>query len=223
MFLPKVLIVSATFFEVEGLFKNRQLNAISNFTSLQNNVDVLVTGVGMVNTAFALGNTNLKNYNLIINAGIAGAFDYSLKLGETIIVEKDTFSELGAEDGEIFITINDLNLGEKNTFTQEINTYKDLILYYKKVSGITVNNVHGNENSISNVKKLFNTDVETMEGAAFLKCCATSNAEFFQIRSISNYVEKRDKSKWQIPLAISNLTKELEKLITELTKMSQGN
>ncbi len=223
MFQPKILIVSATFFEVGTLFTNRSISSQSNFTSLQNNVDVLITGVGMVNTAFALGNTNLNNYNLIINAGIAGALDYNLKLGETVVVEKDTFSELGAEDDNTFITIDDLKLGEKSTFTQEINTYKDLILYHKKVSGITVNKVHGNENSIKAIKELFYADVESMEGASFLKCCSISNAEFFQIRSISNYVEKRDKSKWQIPLAIGNLTKELEKLITELTKMSQSN
>ena len=44
-----------------------------------------------------------------------------------------------------------------------------------------------------------------MEGAAFFASCKRAGGDFIQIRAISNYVEKRDKSKWQMPLAIQNL------------------
>jgi futalosine hydrolase len=37
-----------------------------------------------------------------------------------------------------------------------------------------------------------------------------------QIRSISNYVELRNKENWNIPLAINNLNIELEKIINSL-------
>ena len=43
-----------------------------------------------------------------------------------------------------------------------------------------------------------------MEGAAFLASCGHAK-HYTQIRAISNYVEKRDKSKWNMPLAIKNL------------------
>jgi futalosine hydrolase len=75
----------------------------------------------------------------------------------------------------------------------------------KKVKGITVNTVHGNEVAIEKVKQLYQPDVESMEGAAFFAGCVRAGGDFIQIRAISNYVEKRDKSKWQMPLAIKNL------------------
>jgi len=44
-----------------------------------------------------------------------------------------------------------------------------------------------------------------MEGAAFHYACLKEKVPYAEIRSISNYVEKRDRSKWNIPLAIKNL------------------
>jgi futalosine hydrolase len=44
-----------------------------------------------------------------------------------------------------------------------------------------------------------------MEGAAFFAACAGISGNYIQVRTISNYVEKRDKEKWQMPLAIRNL------------------
>ena len=75
----------------------------------------------------------------------------------------------------------------------------------KKVKGITVNTIHGNDTSISKVIELYNPTIETMEGAAFFAACENNINNFLQIRAISNYVEKRDKANWQMPLAIQNL------------------
>ena len=52
-----------------------------------------------------------------------------------------------------------------------------------------------------------------MEGAAFLFCCMKENIPCVQIRSISNFVEKRNKDNWNIPLAIENLHKEIIKIL----------
>jgi futalosine hydrolase len=40
---------------------------------------------------------------------------------------------------------------------------------------------------------------------------------FIQLRSISNYIGERDKTKWKMKEAIENLNAELLKLITGLT------
>jgi futalosine hydrolase len=47
--------------------------------------------------------------------------------------------------------------------------------------------------------------VETMEGAAFMFACIKMNVPCMQIRSISNYVEVRNKSNWRMKEAIENL------------------
>jgi len=46
-----------------------------------------------------------------------------------------------------------------------------------------------------------------MEGAAVLYCCEQLGIPCLQIRSVSNYVEPRNRNNWEIALAISNLNK----------------
>jgi len=70
--------------------------------------------------------------------------------------------------------------------------------------------------SILKIRSLFNADVESMEGAAFLFSCLTSKVPCFQVRSISNYVEERDKTRWNLELAFKNLNKALWEIINEL-------
>jgi futalosine hydrolase len=73
------------------------------------------------------------------------------------------------------------------------------------VKAITVNKVHGNENSISKIVAQFNPEIESMEGAAFFYACEQTKTCCMQIRAISNIVEKRNREKWQIGLAIKKL------------------
>src|SRR5690606_24685340 len=64
----------------------------------------LITGVGMVATALALGERLATTaYDLLLNVGVAGSFDRSIPLGEVVWVVQDTFSELGVEDGNQFL------------------------------------------------------------------------------------------------------------------------
>jgi futalosine hydrolase len=56
-----------------------------------------------------------------------------------------------------------------------------------------------------------------MEGAAFHYVCMHMNVPFLQVRSISNMVGERDKSKWKMKDAISNLNDELSKIIRSLS------
>jgi futalosine hydrolase len=75
----------------------------------------------------------------------------------------------------------------------------------RKVKGITVNTVHGTQQSINDIKKRLNPITESMEGAAVLYCSEKEGIPCLQVRSISNYVEPRNKDSWKIGLAIKNL------------------
>ncbi|MGI4727167.1 MAG: futalosine hydrolase [Janthinobacterium lividum] len=164
--------------------------------------DVLLTGVGMVATAFALGSQFAKKkYDLAINLGIAGSFDRSLLLGEVVEVEEDTLSELGAENDSEFLPIEKLDFGE-SVFKP---TDAMLFLPIKKVRAITVNTVHGEETSIQKITERLQPQLESMEGAAFFYACKNSMVPSIQIRSVSNYVEKRNRENWKIGLAVKNL------------------
>lgn len=173
------------------------------------NTDVLISGLGMINTCFNLSKKVLQNkYDLVINMGIAGTFNNNLKIGDVVEVIEDGFSELGFENGIEFCYFSDNEV--KNSYIVEPRT--DL----QKVKAITVNTVHGNEKSISKIIDRINPDIETMEGASFFHVCQALKIPCVQIRAISNRVEKRNKENWDIPLAIENLNREVAHIIAKL-------
>ncbi|HEY0055188.1 MAG TPA: futalosine hydrolase [Pedobacter sp.] len=206
-----IILVAATSFEIEPLTKHS-----NEFGFGKNTFQELITGVGMTATAYALGRElALREYDLAINAGIAGAFDRSLKLGEVVNVKLDNFLELGAEDGDKFISIDELGLGKcgiKPSYPYE-NTIVDTL---KMVRSVTVNKVHGNDESIYSTVSRLNPDVESMEGAAFFYACNEVNLPCLQLRAISNYVERRNRESWNMPLAITNLNNILIEILTKL-------
>jgi futalosine hydrolase len=207
----KILIVSATHFEIKPLldFLGIALPGIginnANIDFDEKEIQVLITGVGMVNTALMLGRFMYNSYDLALNLGICGAFDKSLKLGEVLRVSTDMLSELGAEDNDDFLPFKSLELPGEFMFSESCNFQSEVFDALKVAEGITVNTVHGNDISIEKTKRLFNPTVESMEGAAFFAACKGFSKNYLQVRSVSNYVERRDKSKWEIHHAIENL------------------
>ncbi|MEH3113165.1 futalosine hydrolase [Pedobacter terrae] len=194
----KTLVVAATKAELTFFYQHFNLPE-SDFVESKN-FDLLITGVGMVATAFALGKHLSSKYNLVINLGIAGSFDRDIALGTVLNITEDTFAELGAENEDEFLTIVDLGFGD-NRYTSTIIKNVNL----PTVSGITVNCVTGSEKSIKNLISRLNPITESMEGAAVFYACKQLNIPSLQIRSISNYVEPRNKDNWKIGLAIKNL------------------
>jgi len=169
----------------------------------RHDISTLITGVGMVATAYSLGRHLATNeYDLIINLGIAGSFDRNIALGEVVEIAEDRFSELGAEDDEAFLTIDQLGFGE-GAFKSSYNLPDSFGL--KKVSAITVNTVHGSEANIQRLTRRIQPQLESMEGAAFFYACKQAGVPCLQIRAVSNYVEKRNRDTWQMGLAIKNL------------------
>ncbi len=216
----KLLIVSATKFEVEPfLNKMDSVNAInSTFISANyknHQIDFLVTGVGMVATAYHTAKALFTKYDFAINAGICGSFNKNLEIGAVVNIYEDTFSELGAEDGDIFLSLEDLRLNGVQKVISKLAVSNKSIDLIPKVSGITVNTTHGNEQTIEKVVERFHPYVESMEGAAFLFACEQEYIPCIQLRAVSNYVEKRNKDAWNIPLAIENLNKQLIAIIND--------
>lgn len=194
----KTLVVAATKAELAFFYQHFSLPE-GDFVESKN-FDLLITGVGMVATAFVLGKHLSHKYNLVVNFGIAGCFDRNVPLGAVLNVTEDTFAELGAENGEEFISITDLGFGE-NYFTSRTQRKVGLPL----AKGITMNCVTGSEKSIKSLVERLNPTTESMEGAAVFYAAKQLNIDCLQIRSISNYVEPRNKDNWKIGLAVKNL------------------
>ncbi len=178
-------------------------------------IHVLISGIGMVSTAYYLGKLYAHDFSIAINVGICGAFDRNIQIGELVIVQEDVFSELGAENGKSFLKASEAGLGDECIVPKKLFIPK-VFSSIKKVKGITVNKVHGQVNSIRKVNQLYQPQIESMEGAAFYYACNKNHWKCLQIRSVSNYVEKRNKDKWNIPLAIKNLNHSLIQYIQSL-------
>ncbi len=188
-----ILIVAATESEVADL-KPR----------LERNADLLITGVGMVATAVRCARLLAQdNFDLVLNVGLCGSFDPGLKPGTVVHVARDRIAELGAEDGDTFLTMTELKLPAE---------CKEL----QVVSGVTVNTAHGNERSIAALVERYAPQVESMEGAAFMSACLVSGVRFAQVRAVSNIVERRNRSAWRIPDALAALTRSTLRILEGL-------
>ena len=207
----QILLIAATVQEIQP------------FIDSDPKMDVLITGVGVPATLYHLQKRMQQiDYDLIIQAGIAGTFNDAVQVGQTVLVKHDSFGDLGMEEKEIFTAIFESGFAGKNEFpftdgwlvnTNEILNTSSLTA----VKAITVNKVSDSFLLKHQHIKLFNADIETMEGAALHYVCLQENIPFLQIRSVSNYVGERDKSKWKMKEAIENLNKELSRLINKLT------
>lgn len=200
----KILLVVATRAEIALLMTHFGLPE-QDFVQTED-FDILITGVGMTATAYALGKHLSTKYKLVLNLGIAGSFDLNTPLSSLVNVISDEFAELGAEDGDAFLSIDELGFGKAGYIARN-NLLNAEVEKLPKVKGITVNRVHGNKKNIDKIIQRFNPEVESMEGAAVIYCCEKEDLPCLQVRSISNYVEPRDKANWQIHAAIKTLNK----------------
>ncbi|MDR3226658.1 MAG: futalosine hydrolase [Prevotellaceae bacterium] len=200
-----ILITSATTLELQHI--REKLKSLQN-----HNIDFCTTGIGCTFTTYALAKKlHNANFDLILNIGIAGSFVNHITIGTTVVVESEIFGNLGITYPHKFSTLFDEKLMNENA---EPFTCGKLLCPYLKifdlkniqsVCGITVDTTSGEQNQIEKIKTMFNADIETMEGAAFFYVCLSEKIPFLEIRTISNYIEPRDKSKWDIALALNNL------------------
>lgn len=222
----KLLIVAATPFEIlplEQHLKNVFVpHGQTQFQYGRLNVTLLVTGAGLTATAFALGRAlAAQRYNLVINAGICGALDRSLPIGEVVQVVSEVFADMGAEEADGSFT-DAFGIGllgpDQPPFKSGmlLNEGGSTYDFLPKVAGISVNKVHGAEQSIAALQQRLPAQIESMEGAAFFYACLMSDMPFLEIRAVSNYVEPRNKDNWNIPLAIDRLNEVLVQMVSGL-------
>lgn len=214
----RILAVAATAAEVAPFAARLRHTAnrtqrVVGYSSGRHDIDILVSGVGMV-AAAAWTSRELarERYDLALNLGVCGSFDRAIPLGTVVHVVSDCLAELGAEDGDTFLTIQQMNLlgvdefpfaGGRlvNVTPPAIRGLADL----RGVNGITVNTVHGHERSITAALRRFRPDVESMEGAGFMYASLIHGVPFAQVRAVSNIVERRNRESWKLDLAIKEL------------------
>lgn len=224
----KILIVAATEGEVgplkEWLQQNTSLGQDNSYQLGLLQIELLITGVGMMQTAFQLGRQLEKDsYELVINAGVAGTYNPNLAIGSVVHVTSEKLADLGAElaSGQ-FVDASELGILDPGQFPFNNGTLVNPMAkdydFLPKVSGLSVNKVSGCNTTIMANRQRYAADVESMEGAAVFYACLSAQLPFLEIRAISNLVEPRNKENWDLPLAIKNLNQTLESILETLNE-----
>lgn len=205
-----ILLTAATKLESELIINELGLLQVSDLLWKNNDTFVLITGVGMVNTALHLGRLLAQEkIDFAINYGIAGALDRNIPLGEVVEIESDSFYELGAESPEGFLTMQDLGFPiiQKDSYMLYDLPINPNIspLSVRKMKGITVNRIHGTGTSIDELRKKCTSIIETMENAAFVHAMWVFSIPYWSFRGISNYIEPRNKDSWNVRESVKNV------------------
>jgi len=186
-------------------------------------IDVLITGIGLTTTTYSLTRQlRIKKPDLIIQAGVAGCFDRKISLGTVVAVQRDIMADESVIESQKLKTKFDLKLAFPNKFPYSkgwlVNKSGELKkLKLRKVKGISVNQITASVSIFGLYKQKFNPAVESMEGAALHYVCLMEQIPFIQLRSVSNYITERNKRKWKMKDAITNLNHELNSLVNQLS------
>lgn len=160
------------------------------FRALCPSAEVVISGVGMVATAAAIASLDRRKHllanDVVVLAGIAGAYGDSVAVGEVV----EVMSEQCVDLPERF----------RQRYCQKV--------YHTSLRRVTSNTVHtmGLDH--------MSADIENMEGAALFAMAEVVGFRAVEVRAVSNRVgESFDK--WAVDEAVTALAKELKKLEDE--------
>jgi futalosine hydrolase len=189
-----------------------------------NSVVAAVSGMGKVNTAHAAACVLARfSPELLINTGCAGAYPGSgLAVGDLAAAVAEVYGDEGVltpsgwapvdligipllqAGGKTFFNELPLPAGPLNRATAAAGR---LGLSLRAGCFVTVSTCSGTVARGNELSTRFGGICETMEGAAAAHVALLHGIEFLEIRGISNLVEDRDLSRWDIPLAAERAQK----------------
>lgn len=212
-----LLLCAATEFEIKPTID------FLDAQSLNQRVTVLVTGLGLTATAYHLTKAvATKDFDCMIQAGLAGSLSEDFPLSEVVVVEKDCLADQGVVENNSFQSGFDLNLIQNNQpwtdgWLQNPHTALVKQTGLVSVNSASVNEITTNARRIEHYRET-GAQIESMEGAALHYVALMENLPFLQLRSISNFVGERDKSKWALQQAIERLNSELQRIILKIVQ-----
>jgi futalosine hydrolase len=151
------------------------------------------------------------------------SWDSEISPGEVVAINEEVWGDLGVWEDQRFKTVFDLGFAGRNDppFSNGllINPYEKLLglSALRLVRSVTVNEITTRPDRVDWYQQNLKPVVESMEGGALHYVCLQENIAFLQIRSVSNYIGERDKTKWVLKTAVNHLNERLIALIGQLT------
>lgn len=221
----KIVVAAATGFELEPL---REYLTERIYLKTHHRITCLVTGIGLVNTAWAVTKHILtEKPDLAIQAGVAGSFSPLFPPATVVTVKEDLIADLGVMENEEWKDIYDMSLADPHlppvNNKRYINPHFSLLekLPLRQVKAVSVNEITTSPDRTHAYIQKYCPVVESMEGAAFHKVCLEEQVPFVQIRAVSNFIGERDKSTWKLPEAIARLNENVILMINKIAELHQ--
>ncbi|HET9030896.1 MAG TPA: futalosine hydrolase [Candidatus Aquilonibacter sp.] len=170
-------------------------------------VEVLVTGVGPVDAAARVSKALAhKHYDVVVNAGIAGAFPGCAEVGDGVVVGEELM-EINRETGDAIV------LPDGNIVIDRVPADSQLVeavtaLGFSLMRGITVARVTATENTAQRLRAR-GAEVETMEGFAVLRASQLAGVPSIEVRGISNLATVPAASAWDFEAGLRGLRRVL--------------
>lgn len=198
-------------------------------------VILAVTGIGKVNAASAV-TALLEHFEpeLLVNTGCAGAYaGNGLAVGELALATAEVFGDEGVVTPEGWHSLELIGIpvlarnGEQYYNRFPLTRWAmDKAEHVAHAAGVTlhrgtfvtVSTVSGTVERGNELQRRFGGICENMEGAAAAQIAAHYGVDFLEIRGISNLVEDRDLSRWNIPRAVEQAQKFIHQFIGALCR-----
>ncbi len=166
-------------------------------------VEVLITGVGPVDAAARVSKALTQaHYDVVINAGIAGAMPGVAKVGDSVVIGEEMLA-LEQENGEP-ISLPQGNVLANRCPSDAALTEMITSLGFPLVRGITVTHVTSNDATAMQLHSR-GAEVESMEGFAVLRAAQLAGVPAVELRGISNIVGDRRNSGWDFEAGMGGL------------------
>ena len=209
-------MVAATNFEIQPT-----INYLAERDCIigNNHFEVLITGIGSMSTTYWLTKSIAKHRpDCMIQAGIGGSFSASYPPGSMVLIKEELTGDLGVEENNEFKDVFDMGLPQivdPYTGKNLENNHTQLLQQYNLplVRSITINEITTRPARIEQLQQKYQPVVESMEGAAFHYVALVEKIPFIQLRTVSNMVGERDKTKWKMKDAIALLNEQLIKMV----------
>ena len=170
-------------------------------------VELLTTGVGPVDAAAKVARAlALKKYEVVVNAGIAGAMPGVAQVGDAVVVGEELLP-LELETGET-ISLPPGSILFNRVSADAALSEAITALGFPLVRGITVSQVTATDTTAIKLHTR-GAEIESMEGFAVLRAAQLAGVSAIEVRGISNIVGDRKNSQWDFDAGLSGLRRVL--------------
>jgi hypothetical protein len=166
-------------------------NFIFSTNYLGHEIDVCETGYGLFQTSYKITKTlTQKRYHLALKASFCNAYRQELNIGDVVNVIKDKPGDVGIEFADGFKDMYDLKLTDvesfphfKGAFINMNNSYMNVLMPFKKVVSVTVNQ-YADVTTYEAKREKYKADIETGDGLGFVYACMYERQPFYQINCV---------------------------------------